>query len=407
MFETQRANAVDHLRFAYAKDAQGLPQTVVMRYNAQGQAEQQTYNFIVQGHVTRPSALSVPTGQSGYAQQTVYDAKGLKIKHIQQDGRVIFYSYNAKGRITREATYPASLQSATTAPPLSQAESVSSTQWHGTWNLPLKTAEAYLITSYSYDGKGNLLELIETPTSDTTGAKGFNATPSGDTQATRWTYDAKNLPTTIVELVGSTETGRWDMTYNAAGDLTGITDVISETVATLVPQGNGISQVTEITPQASPAVSSAMATVRTQGVVRPMTGPATPLVVIYLPAAAEAAAGGFATLCANAAVRLGVLSIAVGDAANTVQCAIKPERPECEKSCDPPAGTQCYEYNSGHQHKGYDPHYHIWQQNRISPGNCLWNKKRSRSDTYDGTQPPPAGLMSCETYSSWMKQKGI
>lgn len=96
VFETQRANAVDHLRFAYAKDAQGLPQTFVTRYNAQGVPEQQTYNFVVQGHVTRPSALSVPTGQNGYVQNTVYDAKGLKTKHIQQDGRVTFYTRNTK-----------------------------------------------------------------------------------------------------------------------------------------------------------------------------------------------------------------------------------------------------------------------------------------------------------------------
>ena len=214
VFETQRANAVDHVRFAYAKNAQGLPQTVVTRYNAQGVPEQQTYNFAVQGHVTRPSALSVPTGQSGYVQNTVYDAKGLKTKHIQQDGRVTFYTRNAKGRTVREATYPASFQGATTPPALSQAERVSSTQWHSKWNLPLKTAEAYLITSYSYDGKGNLLELSETPTTDATGVKGFNAVPSGDTQITQWTYDTRNLPSTIVEQSAGVETGRWNISYD-------------------------------------------------------------------------------------------------------------------------------------------------------------------------------------------------
>jgi hypothetical protein len=136
-------------------------------------------------------------------------------------------------------------------------------------------AEAYLITSYSYDARGNLLEMVETPTTDTTGARGFNATPSGTTYTTRWTYDANNLPTTIVELEGSTETGRWDMTYNPTGDLTGITHVTSGTVATLVPVGNGASQVTSITQGASPAVNPAMATVRALGLVRPAATAAT------------------------------------------------------------------------------------------------------------------------------------
>lgn len=137
----------------------------------------------------------------------------------------------------------------------------------GTWNLPLKVAEAYLITSYSYDSKGNLLELIDTPTTDATGAKGFNATPSGTTYTTRWTYDANNLPTTIVELEGSTETGRWDMTYNPTGDLTGITHVTSGTVATLVPVGNGASQVTAIS--GASATGLTMMKIRLLGLVSP------------------------------------------------------------------------------------------------------------------------------------------
>lgn len=95
----------------------------------------------------------------------------------------------------------------------------------------------------------------------------------------------------------------------------------------------------------------------------------------------------------------------ISDAIENTLDAIK-ELCEDEPECDPPAGTQCYEYNSGHQHKGYDPHYHIWQQNPISPGNCRWNKRRSRRDTYDANEPPPPGLRPCESYPSWVKQEG-
>lgn len=77
-----------------------------------------------------------------------------------------------------------------------------------------------------------------------------------------------------------------------------------------------------------------------------------------------------------------------------------------EKQCDPPAGTQCYEFNIGHSHKGYDPHYHIWQQNEITPGHCRWNKRRGVKYTYDATKPPPAGMLPCPSYPSWTAQEG-
>jgi hypothetical protein len=229
--------------------------------------------------------------------------------------------------VTREATYPASYQSAMTAPPLGAAEHVYNTQWHATWNLPLKVAGVYLITSYNYDSKGNLLELIDTPTTDPTGAKGFNATPSGETQTTRWTYDAKNLPTTIVELAGSTETGRWNISYDTQGDMVGITHVTSGTVATLVPVGNGASQVVSITQGASPAVNPAMVTVRAQGMVRPQFAYLAPLL---LPTAAEAtagaataAAGEFVAWCAGiAGAGLGII---VANEAKDASCEAKPD----------------------------------------------------------------------------------
>jgi hypothetical protein len=69
------------------------------------------------------------------------------------------------------------------------------------------------------------------------------------------------------------------------------------------------------------------------------------------------------------------------------------------KDCSPPKGTQCHEYNSGHSHKGLDPHYHVWQMNQIpSTGICHWNKKRAAADTYSTA---PSGMKACSTYSTW------
>ena len=217
---TEKAQGLEKLSFQYSNPVGASSASSTIYYTPTPSAANTAtqYRFASQAGVLRPTSVTTPCPLCGASAATTdYDANQRKSRVIGHDGRVIFYSYNAKGRVTREATYPASLQSATTAPPLSQAERVTSTQWHGTWNLPLKTAEAYLITSYSYDARGNLLEMVETQTTDTTGAKGFNATLSGESQTTRWTYDAKNLPTTIIELAGSTETGRWTLAYNATG----------------------------------------------------------------------------------------------------------------------------------------------------------------------------------------------
>lgn len=74
----------------------------------------------------------------------------------------------------------------------------------------------------------------------------------------------------------------------------------------------------------------------------------------------------------------------------------------CDSSeCDPPKGTQCYEKNTGHKHKGKDPHYHTWQMNQDHQGTCRWNKKRGRKYTFDF---PPPGMKPCETYQSWVNR---
>ncbi|MEW5823224.1 MAG: hypothetical protein AB1766_02650, partial [Pseudomonadota bacterium] len=130
VYETQRASGVDRTQFVYADDVQSAPQTQIKQFNAQGIAEQQTYNFVIKGHVLRPASISSSSGQNGSTQQTVYDEHGRKIREVNKDGRVTFYTRNAQGRVTEKATYPASYQSATTAPPLDAASGVTQTQWH-------------------------------------------------------------------------------------------------------------------------------------------------------------------------------------------------------------------------------------------------------------------------------------
>jgi hypothetical protein len=168
-------------------------------------------------------------------------AKDQPIKTIAHDGTVTFYAYTAKGQEAERATFAASYASSSTRPALSLATTVTSTQWHATWNLPTKIAEPNKITAFTYAnanattgmGAGNLTGRSETQTTDATGAAKFTATQAANTaiKSTGWSYSSTNLPTTIVEretpygATAATQIGKWTYAYNSLGDTTSVKDV--------------------------------------------------------------------------------------------------------------------------------------------------------------------------------------
>jgi YD repeat-containing protein len=162
-------------------------------------------------------------------------ATGLPTKTVAHDGTVTFYTYDAKGRETEKATFPASFATSTTKPALANATTVTSTQWHGTFNLPTKRAEPGKITAYTYSATtGNLTGQSETQTTDTTGAAKFTAAQATNTpiKSTGWSYNATSqLPTTIVEretAFGSTvavQVGKLTYTHDALGNATSLKDL--------------------------------------------------------------------------------------------------------------------------------------------------------------------------------------
>lgn len=81
-----------------------------------------------------------------------------------------------QGRVLRPA-------SASTRPALSHATSVTSTEWHSVRNQPIRIAEPGRISTSAYSASGVTAHTTQA-SSDTTGAGGFNATPSGPQQRT-------------------------------------------------------------------------------------------------------------------------------------------------------------------------------------------------------------------------------
>ncbi len=148
---------------------------------------------------------------------------------------------------TQTATYPAAYQTALTQPALNLANSVTSTVWHGTFNVPLHIAQAGKLRTNTYDAKGNITAQSDTPTTDTTGAQGFAAVraPNVNVTSQGWAYNAQGLPTSITQsstwypagIVTSaapttTVNAKWAYSYNALGDTIAITDNTLATAST-------------------------------------------------------------------------------------------------------------------------------------------------------------------------------
>ncbi len=239
---SELAGGAERLDFAYGTDASGQPTTSVTDYTgAGGAATSRTYTFTDIGNVRYPSNLTAPCSLCGSTQQaSTYNAAGQPIKQIAHDGSVTFTIYDAKGRETERATFPASFATATTRPALASASKVVSTKWHATFNLPTQLAEPNKTTANTYNSKGMLTGQSWTATTDATGAAKFSAVKTGSTYATGWSYSASGLATTIVQKVDAVETGRWTVTYKADGSINKVTDTVSTQSATLTADASGL-----------------------------------------------------------------------------------------------------------------------------------------------------------------------
>ena len=208
---SELAGGAERLDFAYGTDATGKPTTSVTDYSgAGGAATSRSYTFTDIGNVRYPSNLTAPCSLCGSTQQqSTYNATGQPIKQIAHDGSVTFTTYDAKGRETERAMFPASFATATTRPALASAGKVVSTKWHATWNLPTQLAEPNKTTANTYNSKGMLTGTSWTATTDATGAAKFSAVKTGSTYATGWSYSASSLATTIVQKVDAVEARRW------------------------------------------------------------------------------------------------------------------------------------------------------------------------------------------------------
>jgi YD repeat-containing protein len=149
--------------------------------------------------ITQPAA-----GGAGSVSNAVsYDANGNVASRTDHNRNLTTYSYDLSRNLQTSRTEAVGTPQAR----------IISTQWHPTFRLPAKIAEALRITSFAYDGDGGascgfqadgvtlvpgvLCSKTIQPTSDTTGAAGFGGTPTGTARTWNYTYNTNGSVLTM------------------------------------------------------------------------------------------------------------------------------------------------------------------------------------------------------------------
>lgn len=149
---TEHAGGVDKFQLSFL----GTGQTSVT--TADGTSR--TFATELQGNVLRTTGASAPCPACGdIAKSVSYDAAGNvanKVDFANQEAR---YSYDALGRETQRIEGYGTADAKTTT-----------TEWHPTWNLPLKVAAPGRIDYFTYDGQGQMTAHGWFPTADASGS---------------------------------------------------------------------------------------------------------------------------------------------------------------------------------------------------------------------------------------------
>lgn len=200
----EHAGGVDKLSFSYGTNA-----TLV----TDGNAFTRSFNYQLFGKLRQPTGASGSSPIGDPFNTIQYDTGNNVSRTVDRDGSDTRYSYDTQGRETQRIEgYGTAEAKATT------------TEWHPTWNLPLKVAAPSRVDYFTYDGQGQMTVHGWFPTADTNGSQGLNAAPSGPLSSNSYGYDASGLMTALSEVEDGAIAKQWSFTYDAQGNLLTATD---------------------------------------------------------------------------------------------------------------------------------------------------------------------------------------
>jgi YD repeat-containing protein len=121
-----------------------------------------------------------------------FDANGNRASYVDLNRNRTNYAFDLKRNLEIVRVEGLTSTGATTT-----ATRTVSTQWDPTYRLPSKVAEPSRITTYAYDGAGNLLTKSVQATTDANGSQGFGAATWGIPRVWTYTYGPYRRVATI------------------------------------------------------------------------------------------------------------------------------------------------------------------------------------------------------------------
>jgi RHS repeat-associated protein len=154
-----------------------------------------SYTYVTQFGVARTMTATKPGTEGGTATASWdYDANGNIKTYIDYRGHRTDFTYD----LTRN------LETQRIEAHRTPQERTITTEWHATFRLPTRLAEPLRITTYDYDeqgttcgARGALCHLTIQATTDTTGAQGFTAAPTGNPRNWSYTYNSSGQVLTV------------------------------------------------------------------------------------------------------------------------------------------------------------------------------------------------------------------
>ncbi|WP_156173992.1 DUF6531 domain-containing protein [Cupriavidus basilensis] len=210
--EQGRAISSEHAGGADKVQVQYLSQSQSVVTSADG--SNRTYTFDLQNNVLRPTNVSAPCVECGdVAKTSTYDTSGNLSSTVDFADKEIRYTYDALGRETQRIEGYGTAGAKTTT-----------TEWHPTYNLPLRVASPNRVDGFTYDAKGQTTSYVTYATSDQNGSLGFGAIQLGQSTGLRWEYDANGLVIAAMDTIDNIESARWTYSYDTSGNLAILTN---------------------------------------------------------------------------------------------------------------------------------------------------------------------------------------